>query len=422
MNAKSDVELLAPAGCFPSLAAGIKAGADAVYFGVAQLNMRAKARRSFELNDIDEIVSRCHEHGALAYLALNTLLYDHDLGMAERILDGAKTAGIDAVIVADVAAMQGAHARGIETHLSTQLSVSNYTAFEFYSQWCDRIVLARELSLPMITKLHQRILKAEEGRGLRGPQGRVMEIEAFAHGALCIAISGRCGMSLFTDNASANRGACKQNCRKSYIVTDAESGAQLKIDNDYVMSPNDIATLDFLDELLNAGIKVLKIEGRGRSPEYVYEVVRAYREALNAIADGTFQPALGKDLLTGLDRVYNRGFSSGHYLGRAQGWSKTSGSKATRQKMEIGKITNYYSKLEVAEARCTAGRLHTGDEFVIIGETTGVLCGTVTEMRVGDGGTATVVTEVTPQTVFSLPVADKVRRNDILYIMRDIGS
>lgn len=413
----SDVELLAPAGCFASLAAGIEAGADAVYFGVEQLNMRAKARRTFQLEDIGEIAARCQAGGVSAYLALNTLLYDHDLGLAGSILDQAQEAGIDAVIVADVAAMQGAYERGIEVHLSTQLSVSNYQSFKFYSQWCDRIVLARELSLALIKRLHRQIISEDNGAGLRGPRGRLMEIEAFAHGALCVAISGRCGMSLFTDNASANRGACKQNCRKEYLVTEVDSGKQLKVDNNFIMSPNDIATLDFLDEVVGAGIKVLKLEGRGRSPEYVHEVVRAYRRGLEAVKDKSFAPALGKDLLQGLDRVYNRGFSSAYYLGRKQGWSRASGSRATRQKVEVGKVTNYFAKLGVAEVACTASGLRLGDEYVIVGGTTGVVSGTVAEMRTD---TSDNVVSVAPSAVFSLAVPCKVRRNDVFYLMRNL--
>jgi len=282
------VELLAPAGCFPSLQAAIDAGADAVYYGLAQLNMRARARRSFQREDQKEIIDRCHQSGIRGYLTLNTILYDHDLTATRRMLDDAAELNVDGVIVSDMAAIEMARARGLEVHISTQLSISNYQSFKFYSQFSDRIVLARELSLPMIKKLHQQIV-AED---LRGPSGRLMEIEAFAHGALCIAMSGRCGMSLFTSNGSANRGACEQNCRKEYIVTDAETGKQLKVDNNYIMSPNDIATIDFLDQVVDSGVGVLKLEGRGRAPEYVYTVTQSYRKALDAINDGTYGDCL----------------------------------------------------------------------------------------------------------------------------------
>lgn len=330
------VELLAPAGCFPSLQAAISAGADAVYFGVAQLNMRARARRSFEISDLEDIMSRCKAGSVRGFLTLNTILYDHDLPSARRILAEAARCGVDGVIVSDMAAIQMALDLNLDVHLSTQLSLSNFEAVKFYAAYCDRVVLARELSLKMIKKLHRRILSEY----LRGRNGQLMEIEAFAHGALCIAVSGRCGMSLFTDNASANRGACSQNCRGEYEVTSKESGKKLVIDNNFVMSPNDIATIDFMDQFLDAGISVLKLEGRGRPPEYVHTVVHAYRRAVDAVNDGTYNRAMVETLYDELKSVFNRGMSSGYYLGREQGWASGYGNKATRRKVYIGDVTN----------------------------------------------------------------------------------
>lgn len=407
------VELLAPAGCFASLQAAIDAGTDAVYYGLAQLNMRARARRSFQREDQKEIIERCHQAGIRGYLTLNTILYDHDLTATRRMLDDAAGLNVDGVIVSDMAAIEMARERELEVHISTQLSISNYQSFKFYSQFSDRIVLARELSLPMIKKLHQQIV-AED---LRGPSGRLMEIEAFAHGALCIAMSGRCGMSLFTSNGSANRGACEQNCRKEYIVTDAETGKQLKVDNNYIMSPNDIATIDFLDQVVDAGIGVLKLEGRGRAPEYVYTVTQSYRKALDAIADGTYGPEFVESLHAELKKVYNRGMSSGYYLGREQGWSGVYGSKATRRKTYVGPVSKYYSKLGVAEVQGAAVPFSVGDEFVVIGPTSGVVPGTVEELR-SDEATHTRIHD--KSLVFSLKVAAKVRPNDKLYLLEPV--
>ena len=407
---KYKTELLAPAGCFPSLQAGIKAGADAVYFGVAQLNMRARARRSFQLSDIGEILNICHENRVKGYLTLNTLLYDYDANAARKILEAGKENNVDAVILADMAAVQMANELGLEVHLSTQLSISNYETVKFYAPLCERIVLARELNLKMIKHIHEQMLEAD----LRGKSGRPMELEAFAHGALCIAVSGRCGMSLHTSNASASRGACEQNCRKEYIVTDKETGQQLEIDNNFVMSPNDISTIDFLDQVLDAGIHTLKIEGRGRSPEYVDSVIRSYRKAIDALNDDRYTQELVEGLQGGLEKVYNRGHSDGYYLGRKQGWSQTYGSKATRQKIEVGKVSNFFNRVHVAEITATTGELKIGDEYTTIGENTGVVSGVVEEIRVDEQA----VEGVKGHCVFSIKVQDKVRRGDRLYLMK----
>lgn len=410
MNSTSQphTEVLAPAGCYASLQAAIDAGAHAVYFGLAQLNMRARSRRSFHLKDLPEIMERCHKGGIRGYLTLNTLLYDHDLKLCFKLLESAKENGVDAVIASDMACILRARELGLEVHLSTQLSVSNFESFKFYSQWCDRIVLARELNLSMIKKLHEQIREA----GLCGPAGRPMEIEAFAHGALCIAVSGRCGMSLYTDNASANRGACIQNCRKEYIVKDKDTGKELKIDNNFVMSPNDISTIEFLDQLVDAGVHTLKIEGRGRPPEYVKLVTQSYRKAVEAIEDGSYSTEFVEALLDDLKKVYNRGLSDGYYLGREQGWSGSYGSKATRQKIQKGKVTHYYSKIGVAEIRPITS-VSLGEEFVIIGETSGAVEGTIESMHTDDGP----VKEVASNVVFSIKVNQRVRENDTFYVM-----
>lgn len=407
------IEVLAPAGCYASLQAAIDAGAHAVYFGLAQLNMRARSRRSFHLKDLPEIMDRCRKGGIRGYLTLNTLLYDHDLKLCYKLLEAAKENGVNAIIASDMACIMRARELGLEVHLSTQLSVSNFESFKFYSQWCDRIVLARELNLSMIKKLHLQIREAD----LRGPAGRSMEIEAFAHGALCIAVSGRCGMSLFTDNASANRGACIQNCRKEYIVKDKDTGKELMIDNNFVMSPNDISTIEFLDQLVDAGVHTLKIEGRGRPPEYVKLVTRSYRNAVNAILDGTYSKEFVEAQLEELKKVYNRGLSDGFYLGREQGWSGSYGSKATRQKVQMGKVTHYYSKLGVAEIK-PISKVSIGQEFVIIGETSGAVEGVIEAMHTDDGP----VKEVSTEEVFSIKVSQRVRENDTFYIMAPSSS
>ncbi len=402
---------MSPAGCYPSLQAAIDAGADAVYFGLAQLNMRARSRRSFHLKDLETIMERCREGGIKGYLTLNTLLYDHDLKLCYKLLAEAAKHRVDAVIASDMACILEARELGLEVHLSTQLSVSNYESFKFYAQYCDRIVLARELNLSLIRGIREQVLNEE----LRGPDGRIVEIEAFAHGALCIAVSGRCGMSLYTDNASANRGACVQNCRMEYEVVDKESGAKLVVDNEFIMSPNDISTIEFLDQVLEAGVMTLKIEGRGRSPEYVKTVTQAYRRAVDAVIDGSYGPAFVEDLLEGLKAVYNRGLSSGYYLGREQGWSGTYGSQATRQKIYKGVVSHYYDKLGVAEITA-AGLVSSGDEYTIIGNATGVVDGVIDEMRLDDGPVETAQSK----DVFSIKVSGRVRKNDRFYVMAPV--
>jgi len=407
------LELLAPAGCFPSMMAAIKNGADAIYFGLAQLNMRARARRSFDENDLAEIASVCRAAGVKTYLALNTLLYQHDLDLCRVLLEGAVKQKVDAVILSDMAAVQMANQLGLEVHLSTQLSISNSESVKFYAPYCSRIVFARELSLPMIESI-SRCIKEEQ---IFGHRGNLIEIEAFAHGAMCIAVSGRCGMSLYTSNSSANRGACEQNCRKAYKVTDVETGTELIVDNDLIMSPNDILTIDFIDKMVVAGVRVFKLEGRGRSPEYVAEVVRCYREALDSVQDESYSPELVEAWKTRLSKVYNRGFSTGYYLGKKQGWSDKPGSKATHRKDFVGTISNYFPKVGVIEVDCCAVDLSVGDEYLIVGHTTGAVRGVVEEIRIEREGEMIAVECASKGTRFSLQHPGDARRRDQLYRM-----
>ncbi|MCA9000590.1 MAG: U32 family peptidase, partial [Planctomycetes bacterium] len=374
----------------------------------------ARARRSFEREDLAEILRICREGGVRSYLALNTVLYEHDLNLAGELLREAADSGVSAVILSDMAAVMEANRLGLEVHLSTQLSISNAESVRFYSAYCDRIVLARELSLPMIRTVHDRI----QAEGIHGRSGRAMELEAFAHGALCVAVSGRCSMSLYTSNASANRGACEQNCRKEYIVKDAKTGDELLVDNNYIMSPNDILTLGFVDKMVDAGVQVFKIEGRGRSADYVGAVTAAYRRALDSVADGTFDQELVAELLPSVEKVYNRGFSSGYYLGQRQGWSGTEGTRATRQKQKVGTVDHVYSKAGVISVECCAGNLSLGDEYVLIGHTTGAVNGVVTGLRVHDADVQSVQRGAT----FTMPHVGEARPGDQLYFLAPVPA
>ncbi|NQZ58215.1 MAG: U32 family peptidase [Lentisphaeraceae bacterium] len=414
MVKRENIDILAPAGCYPSLRAAGANGADAVYFGVAQLNMRARARKSFHLKELPEIMGVCREYNMKGYLTLNTIVYQHDLILMNKLMDVAAKEKVDGVIVADMAAVQAALARGLEVHLSTQLSLSNYEAIKFYAPYCDRIVLARELNLTMIRGIYDNIVEDQ----LCGVSGEPMEIEAFAHGALCVAVSGRCGMSLFTSNASANRGACEQNCRKEYIVTDKETGKQLEVDNNFIMSPNDIATIDFMDKILESGISVLKLEGRGRSPEYVATVTRAYRQAVDAVYEGTYTPEFIESLNEELKKVYNRGMSSGYYLGREQSWSGSNGSKATRRKVLVGHVSAYFGRISVAEVTIDSHGFEKGDEYIIVGNTSGLIEGEITEMRLNE----VTVESVKRGDVFSMKISEKARRNDKIYKLEIVNA
>lgn len=409
---RKNIELMAPAGDFESLTAAIQAGADSVYFGGKQLNMRARSSHNFSLRELNKVVRRLHENGKKAYLAINTILYDKELPIMQKLVDAARNAGVDALIISDQAALQYARQKGMEVHLSTQLNISNTMSLKFYAGYADVVVLARELNLKQVKEIAANIRKD----GIRGPSGKLIRLEMFAHGALCMAVSGKCYLSLHEQNASANRGTCLQTCRKAYVVTEKETGYELEIDNEYIMSPKDLTTIDFLDLLLDAGISVLKIEGRARSPEYVYTTVSCYNEALQALEDGTYSTKRIREWENRLSTVFNRGFWDGYYLGRKMGeWSDRYGSHATKKKIYIGKGNNYFSKPKVAEFIIEAETLQKGDEIIITGPTTGVIQTVVKEIRVDNK----TVDSAGKGIYCSIPVDRKVRRSDKLYKITD---
>lgn len=359
---------MAPAGNFESLQAALDNGCDSVYFGVEQLNMRARASINFTLDDLEEISRRCKEKGVRTYLTLNTIIYDHDLSIVKTLIKRAKEASITAVIAMDQAVISVARAEGMEVHISTQINVTNIETVKFYAMFADTMVLSRELSLRQVKKITEQIEKEQ----IKGPSGRLVEIEIFGHGALCMAVSGKCYMSLHSHNSSANRGACKQNCRKKYTVIDQESGFEMELDNEYIMSPKDLCTIDFLDQVADAGIKVLKIEGRGRAPEYVAKVIKCYRDAIDSLYKGTYDKEKVISWMQELEKVYNRGFWNGYYLGQKLGeWSKEPGSHATQKKVYLGKGVHYFSKAQIGEFKIEAYDLTIGDTILITGPTTG---------------------------------------------------
>lgn len=409
MNIKrSDIEIMAPAGSFESLIAAIQGGANSVYFGVQHLNMRATSSSNFTLDDMGKIVSICREHNIKSYLTLNTVLYDHDLGLMRKIVEAAKNTGVSAIILSDQAAIFEVQSKGIEIHLSTQLNISNIESLKFYAHWADVVVLARELNLTQISNIHKAIVENQ----IKGPSGNLIKLELFVHGALCMAISGKCYMSLHENNASANRGACQQTCRKPYIVTEKESGYELEIDNEYIMSPKDLMTIQFLNKIIDAGISVLKIEGRARPPEYVKTVVECYNEAVYAIAEQSYSIEKINSWTESLSGVFNRGFWDGYYMGRKLGeWSHKYGSQATKRKVYIGKGNNYFQKIGVAEFIMETGSLETGDEILITGPTTGAIQTKVKEIRVD----LKTVAKTQKGERFSIPVEEIVRRSDKLY-------
>ncbi|WP_053976460.1 peptidase U32 family protein [Mangrovimonas xylaniphaga] len=375
------IELMAPAGNFESLQAALDNGADSVYFGVEQLNMRARASINFTLDDLPEISRRCQEKGVRTYLTLNTIIYDHDLSIVKTLVKRAKEADITAVIAMDQAVIMVARELGMEVHISTQINITNIETVKFYAMFADTMVMSRELSLRQVKKISEQIEKEQ----IKGPSGKLVEIEIFGHGALCMAVSGKCYMSLHSHNSSANRGACKQNCRKKYTVVDQETGFEMELDNEYIMSPKDLCTIDFLEEVIDAGITVLKIEGRGRAPEYVANVIKCYREAIDSIENGTYSKEKVIGWMQELEKVYNRGFWSGYYLGQKLGeWSKGSGSHATQKKVYIGKGVHYYPKSSIGEFKIEAYDLSLGDTILITGPTTGAKEMTVDTMLVND--------------------------------------
>lgn len=405
---RSDIEVMAPAGSYESLMAAIQGGADSVYFGVEQLNMRAASSNNFTIEDLRNIASICKKNKLKSYLTVNVVVYDHEIEQMHRIIDAAVESGVTAVIASDLSVINYAFAAGIEIHLSTQLNITNIEALKFYSQWADVAVLARELNLDQVGH----IFKSIREQNITGPGGDQIKIEMFAHGALCMAISGKCYLSLHENNKSANRGECYQTCRKSYIATNVESGYELEIDNEYIMSPKDLCTIGFLDKMINAGVRVLKIEGRARSAEYVREVSSCYNEALRAIEDQTFNKEKTDIWRTRLSSVFNRGFWDGYYLGQTMGeWNSNYGSSATKRKIYLGKITNYFTKLNVAEIKLENGNLSKGDTILITGPTTGVVEYMIDEIRVD----LKVTENASKGELCSIKTPDFLRRSDKVY-------
>lgn len=409
---RSDYEIMAPVGSYESLMAALNAGADSVYFGIEGLNMRAKSANNFTTEDLYRIAEICREHGVKSYLTVNTIIYDEDLELMRTIIDSAKDAGVSAIIAADVAPMLYARQIGVEVHLSTQLNITNVEALRFYAQFADVVVLARELNMDQVAEIHRAILNEP----IVGPMGQPIRIEMFAHGALCMAVSGKCYLSLHNQDKSANRGSCNQQCRRSYIVMDKQTGTELEIDNEYIMSPKDLKTIHFLNKMLDAGVRVLKIEGRARGPEYVDAVVRAYREAVDSYLAGKFDEKAVAGWDEKLGEVFNRGFWDGYYLGKKLGeWTPNYGSSATKQKVGIGKVCKYFSKIGVAEILIESGKLSVGDELLITGPTTGIQRFKVEELRYE----LERVSSVEKGALCSLPVPDKVRPNDRLFLFVD---
>jgi putative protease len=399
---------MAPAGSWESLSAAIKAGADSVYFGIEKLNMRSKSSSNFTTDDLRKIVSICRENNVKSYLTVNTILYDNDLSLMREIIDVAKESKVSAIIAADVAALMYANSIGVEVHLSTQLNISNAEALKFYAQFADVVVLARELNMNQVTEIYQTI----EKDNILGRNGKPVRIEMFCHGALCMAVSGKCYLSLHEKNISANRGACNQICRREYTVKDKDSEIELEIDNEYIMSPKDLKTIGFIDEMLKAGVRVFKIEGRARGAEYVKAVVSCYKEAIESYLNGTFTDEKVNEWNIRLSKVFNRGFWNGYYLGQRLGeWSNNYGSAATHKKIYVGKCTNFFTKLGVAEFLLEAQNLSVGDEILITGETTGAYEDTVKEIRVQ----LNPVDKVEKGTYFSMKTNELIRRNDKLF-------
>ncbi len=404
----SDIEIMSPVGSFESLVAAIQGKADSVYFGVGHLNMRSKSTVNFTLDDLKAITARCRDHGILSYLTLNTVVFDEEIEMVKTIIDAALNEKVDAVIASDPAVIAYLRKSGMKVHISTQANITNLEAVRFYSLFADVMVTARELSLDQVAA----ITGAIEREGILGPSGKPVRIEVFAHGALCMAVSGKCYLSLDYFNSSANRGKCLQLCRRPYHVYDRDGEVELEIDNQYIMSPKDLKTIDFLDKILEAGVKVLKIEGRGRSPEYVKVVTRCYRNAVNAICDGTFSAKNLELWNLELGTVYNRGFWDGYYLGRKMGeWSDQHGSQATRTKVYVGKVMNYYAKPGIAEIKVEAQPISIGEEMLILGPTTGVHNEIVREIRVDDK----TVEKTVRGDLCTIPVSTQLRLADKLY-------
>jgi len=409
---RKELEIMAPVGSYESLMAAIQGGANSIYFGIEKMNMRAHSSNNFTFEDLKNIVDICEKNNLKSYLTVNTVIYNNELSLMRDIVDAAKQNKVTAIIASDLSVINYAREVGVEVHISTQLNVSNIESLKFFAQFADVVVLARELSLDQVSEIHQRIIE----ENITGPKGELIKIEMFIHGALCMAISGKCYLSLHEKNYSANRGACLQTCRKAYTVTEKESGNQLEIDNEYIMSPKDLCTINFLNKVLDAGVSVLKIEGRARPAEYVKTVSECYNEAINAYIDGSFDEEKINSWMERLSSVFNRGFWDGYYLGRKLGeWSHKYGSRATKRKIYIGKTTNYFTKLQVAEFLIESYDLKVGDEVLITGPTTGVVQTKVSELRVDLKNTQ--IAE--KGTLCSVPIETLIRRSDKLYKIVD---
>ena len=404
------IEIMSPVGSFESLASAIQAGAGSVYFGLGKLNMRAGSTVNFTEEDLGSITELCQQHNVKSYLAVNTIMYDSDIAEMHRIIDLAKQKHITAIIASDTAVLEYALQQGVEIHASTQLNISNIEAVKFFAKYCDVVVLARELTLDKVAYIHQQIRE----QNIRGPKGGLVRIEMFVHGALCMAVSGKCYLSLHELGRSANRGACLQVCRRAYTVKDRESDITLDVENEYIMSPKDLCTVGFIDKILAAGVEVLKIEGRARPPEYVKTVTQVYHEAVNAVEQGTFTPEKAEAWKARLSEVFNRGFWDGYYLGQRLGeWNNIHGSKAKYHKEFVGTVNNFFSRLSVAEIYMNSGKISVGDKVLIIGPTTGTIDITLSEIRFDDRQSDSAK----KGDVISIPVPEKVRRSDKLYVL-----
>jgi len=405
---RKDFEIMAPAGSYESLVAAIQGGADSVYFGAEQLNMRAGSSNNFSLDDLRKITGICRENGLKSYLTVNVVVYDQEIPQMQKMIDAAEESGVSAIIASDLSAIKYAFSRGMEVHLSTQLNISNTEALKFYSQWADVVVLARELSLDQVKYIYGNI----RDQDIRGPGGEQIKIEMFVHGALCMAISGKCYLSLHENNTSANRGNCYQTCRKAYIVTEKESGHQLEIDNEFIMSPKDLCTIGFIDKMIYSGVRVFKIEGRARSAEYVRIVSSCYNEAVRSVCNGSYSEERIAAWRDRLSTVFNRGFWDGYYLGQKLGeWNTRYGSSAAKRKVYLGKVTNYFRKLHVAELKLENGDLDRGETILIMGPTTGVIEHTVEEIRVDLKETGKAL----KGEFCSIRISDIIRRSDKIY-------
>lgn len=403
-----DIEIMSPVGSMEMLMAAIQGGANSVYFGIGSLNMRSKSSKNFTIDDLENIADLCKDHGVKSYITLNTVVYDGELAEMKKVVDAAKKFGVSAIIASDISVIQYAYSQGVEVHISTQSNVTNIEVVRFYSHFADVMVTARELNLGQVKE----IIETIERENIRGPKGELVRIEIFAHGALCMAVSGKCYISLDLMNSSANRGACLQACRRPYRVTDKDGGLEMEVDNEYIMSPEDLKTLNFIDQILDSGVRVLKIEGRGRNPEYVKKVTSVYRRAVDAYFQDEFTEENIEIWNKELSSVYNRGFWNGYYLGQRVGeWTKKYGSRATQKKIYVGKITNFFKNINVAEVKMESHDLKTGDNIYIIGETTGVYEDTIHEMRLE----LKPIEQVKKGDVFSIPTKEIIRRNDKVY-------